>query len=67
MSSQTQKVKDALMQKGLPTTQSSADSNAVWLARDTINAYTDITKSMLSQYNVREFILGVYSLVEWVK
>ncbi|WP_209445851.1 hypothetical protein [Paenibacillus etheri] len=63
MSSQTQKVQDALMQKGLPTTQSSADSNAVWLARDTINAYTDITKSMLSQYNVREFILGVYSLV----
>lgn len=50
-----QHVHDALVQKGLPTTQSSADSNAVWLARDTINAYTDITKSMLSQYNVHTY------------
>ncbi|WP_152393187.1 RICIN domain-containing protein [Paenibacillus guangzhouensis] len=50
-----QKVHGALVQKGLPTTQSSADSNAVWLARDTINAYTDITKSMISQYNVHTY------------
>ncbi|WP_018758984.1 RICIN domain-containing protein [Paenibacillus terrigena] len=50
-----QHVHDALVQKGLPTTQSSADSNAVFLARDTINAYTDITKSMISQYNVHTY------------
>ncbi|MEC0091107.1 RICIN domain-containing protein [Paenibacillus macquariensis] len=50
-----QHVHDALVQKGLPTTQSSADSNAVFLARDTINAYTDTTKSMISQYNVHTY------------